>query len=144
MAPFARSRASERHAGAHLATSLVQAFDEIVRQKRTIAWYADDPLNSVLLLRQPVEAGKNSGQWAGKIRHAVGHDCQAGISKPLGIAVGIDNDSRALRGKRRQHAVENRYAADFDTSLVASTHAPRKSAGEHKTKSGWMISRHEP
>src|SRR5262249_46988055 len=132
MAPFARSRASEGHAGTHLATSLVQAFDKIIREKGAIARYADDPFNSVLLLRQPVEAGENSGQWASKTRPVVGHNCQASISKPPGIAVRIDDDSGALRGKCGQHAVENRYAADFDARLVASTHAPRKSAGEYK------------
>src|SRR5262249_50902153 len=98
MPPFAGLRTGEGYAGAHLAPRLVQAFDEIVRQKRAITRNTEDPFNAALLLCQPVQSCENPGQWAGEIRHAIGHNSEAGIGETLRISVGVDNDTGALRG----------------------------------------------
>src|SRR4029077_7982473 len=101
----------------------------------------DTPLDAALLLRQPVETGKDPGQRAGEIRHGVGHNSQAGIGEAPGIAVSVDDDSGALRGQRCQHTVEDRYSADLDTRLIAAAHSPGESAGEHQTKGRRITSR---
>src|SRR6476659_9190616 len=135
MTPFAGPRAGERHARAHLAASLVQAFDKVVWEERAIARDADDPLYAVLLLRQPIETGKDPGQRAGKVRHGIGHHGQAGIGETLEVAIGVDDDAGALCRQRCQHAVENRYAANLDARFVTAAHAPREAAGENEAES---------
>src|ERR1039458_7684705 len=62
MAPFAGAGACEPHAGAQFAAGLVQAFHQVVRQERAIARYAEQPLDAVVLCRQPVEPGENPGE----------------------------------------------------------------------------------
>src|SRR5947207_1224854 len=130
MTPFAGASAGEGHACTHLATGLMQAFDEIVRQERAITRYTDDPLDAAVLRRQPIEAGEDASQRACEIRHTIGHNGQAGIGKTLWITVGVDDDARALSRERRQHTVEDRYAADFNACFVAAAHAAREPAGE--------------
>src|SRR5215475_1943126 len=98
MTPFAGARTGEWHAGTHLAAGLVQAFNEVVRKERAVARDTDDPFNSVLLLRQPIEARQYSGQRAGEIRHGVGHDRKSRVGKPLWIAIRVNDDASALRG----------------------------------------------
>src|SRR5262249_5468013 len=66
--PFARARARQRYARSHIASRLVQAFNQIIWQERTIARDAEDPFNAALLLRLPVKPGENSGKRAGEIR----------------------------------------------------------------------------
>ena len=72
----------------------------------------------------------------GIIRHVVGHDLHAGIGKTLGIAIGVDDEAGALARQARQHAVEDRHAADLDARLVAAAHAARQPAGEHQAEGG--------
>ena len=86
---------------------------------------------------RPVEPGEDAGERAGEIRHDVGHHRQAGIGEARGIAVGVEDDARALRREPRQHALENGLAADPDAGLVAAAHAPRQPAGEHEAERTW-------
>src|SRR5262249_35431767 len=51
-----------------------------------------------------------------------------------GIAVGVEDDRRALRLEACEHALENGLAGDANTRLVAAAHAPRQSAGEHEAQ----------
>src|SRR5262249_45029209 len=144
MTPFARARTSEWNAGSHLPACLMQAFHQIVWQKRAITRHAEDPFNALFLLRQPVETGENSGQRTGKIGHAVAYNGKAGVGEALGVAVGVDNDARALRRQCCQHTIEHRYAANLDACLVAAAHAASEAPGEHESEGRGMISRHAP
>ena len=74
----------------------MQPRHQIFRQKGTIARDAYEPFGSRRVRRRPIETGKNAGERAGKIRHAVGDHRQAGIGKAIRIAVGIDDDALAL------------------------------------------------
>ncbi len=85
--------------------------------------------------RRPVEPGKDAGERAGKIRHAVGDHRQAGIGKARRIAIGVDDDGRALRADASEHALQDRFAADADARLIAAAHAARQAAGEHEAES---------
>src|SRR5690242_20933609 len=67
MTPLAGLRAGKRHAGAHLAAGLVQAFDQILRQERTVAGNAHDPLDAAVVRGKPVEARKNAGERTSEI-----------------------------------------------------------------------------
>src|SRR5476651_1615869 len=136
MAPFAGAGAGERHAGAPFAAGLVQAFHQVVRQERAVARYAEQPFDAVVLRRQPVEPGQNAGERADKARHVVGYDGQACIGEALRIAIGVDDDAAALPRQSRQHAVEDRHAADLDARLVAAAHAARQSAGKDEAEGG--------
>ena len=74
----------------------MQARHQIFRQERTIARHADQPFDLRRVRRRPIEPGENAGERAGKIRHAVGDDRQAGIGKARRIAVGVDDDAARI------------------------------------------------
>ena len=84
--------------------------------------------------RRPVEAGEDAGERAGEIRHRVGDHRQAGVGEARGIAVGVDDQARALRRHAREHALEDGLAADADAQLVAAAHAAREPAGEDEAE----------
>src|SRR5262249_62318172 len=98
MTPFARACTGEGHASTHFEAGLMQALDEIVRQERAVPRHTDNPFNSVLLLRQPIEARKYPGQRTGEVRYGVRHNREARVGKPFWIAIRADNDANALRG----------------------------------------------
>ena len=69
MAPFARARAGERHAGAHFAARR----DAAARPGRRAETGSrpgtlTHPFDAVVLLRQPVETRENAGERSGEIR----------------------------------------------------------------------------
>ena len=92
----------------------MQARHQILRQERTIARHADEPVAVRRMRGSPIETGKNAGQRSGKIRHAVGDDGQAGIGKARRVAIGIDDDAIALRREAGEHALQNGGAADAE------------------------------
>jgi hypothetical protein len=84
--------------------------------------------------RGPVEAGKDARERAGEIRHVVGYHRQPGVGEARRIAVGVEDDARALRLEAFQHARQNRQAADAGARLVAAAHPPRQPASENETQ----------
>src|SRR5579884_3895281 len=123
MIPFARAGARKRSA-IGLARR-VQPSHKIAGKERTVARHADEPGETGRMFGRPVQASKYASKWPGKIRHTVGNDGQTGIGKARGIAVGIDDDSAALRRQAAQHALKDSGAADADARFVAATHAAR-------------------
>ena len=59
---------------------------------------------------------------------------ETGIGEARGIAVGVEDDRRALRLETGEHALENGLAGDANTRLVAAAHAPRQSARKHQAE----------
>jgi hypothetical protein len=123
MAPFAGSGTGER-LRAGLACRM-KAGDEIARQERAVAWHGDDPGEIGMIGGGPVESGQHAGKRTGMTRHIVGDDGQAGGGEAGRVPVGIEGKSRALRCEAREHAIENRGAADLDQQLVAAARRER-------------------
>src|SRR6185437_17087546 len=73
-------------------------------------------------------------EGAGVTFDVVRHDGETGVGEALRIAVGVDDDAAALRRQGRQHAVEDRNAAELDARLVAAAHAAGKPAGKHEAE----------
>src|SRR6476469_3680273 len=121
----------------------MQALNEIIRQERAVTRNTENPSDAAPLFGQPVQPSKDSGQRAGEIWNAIRNDRQPCIGKPLWVAVGIDDDARALRRQSRQHTVENGHAADFDARLVAAARAPSKSAREDQATRRWVANDRE-
>ena len=113
-----------------LGARLVQPRDEIARQERTVGRRAQHPGDIRPVGRGPVEAGQNAGERSRKILDRVGDDRQAETGKPRRIAVGVEDQSVALRFQARDHAFEDGAAADPAHRLVAAAHPPRQTAGE--------------
>ena len=128
MPALPRSGAGDLPAGGD--ARLMQTRHQIPRQERTIAGHAHEPRDLRRFARRPVEAGKNAGERAGVIRHAIGDHGEAAIGKARRIAGGIEDEPAALRSDAREDAFENGRAADADARLVAAAHPPRLPAGE--------------
>src|SRR3979411_1340657 len=103
----------DRKLGILFGARLMQARNEIARQERTICSSAENPGNLGPVGRRPVEGGENAGERSRKIFHRVGNDGQAEACKPCRIAIGVENESVALRLQPRDHAFENGAAADL-------------------------------
>jgi hypothetical protein len=84
---------------------------------------------------RPIEAGENAGERTGEIGHAVGDHRQLGIGEARRVAVGVDQEAGALRRKSSEHALQDGDPADRDSRLIATAHAARQTAGEHKPES---------
>src|SRR5262249_49830562 len=83
---------------------------------------------------RPVEPGEDAGERAGKTRHCVRYHRQTSVGEARGIAVGVEDDRRALRLETREHALEDGLAADADARFIAAAHPPRQPAGEHEAE----------
>src|SRR4029450_4127399 len=103
-------------------------------QERTIARHAYDVSDRRRMHRCPVEPGENASERAGEIRHGVSHHGKTGIGEARGIAVGIENDGRALRFEPREHALEDGLAADMDGGLLAAAPAPPPTPRERQAE----------
>src|SRR5919198_562172 len=132
MPPFTGARAGKRRACR--TTRRPQARHQIAGQERAIARHARDVGDRRRMCGCPIEPGENTGERAGEIRHAVSHYGKTGIGEPRRIAIGVEDDGRALRLEAREHPLENGLAADLDARLVAATHAPRQPAREHEAE----------
>src|SRR5689334_8262175 len=115
----------------------MQPRDEIARQERAMPGGAEHPGYPRRLGGGPIEAAEDAGERTGKGGHVVGNDLQAECSEARGIAVGIEDQSVALRRQTRDHALKDRATADGPHRLVAAAHAACEAAGEERAKSRW-------
>ena len=112
----------------------VQAWHKIIRQERTIARRAHEPLHRGTMLRRPIKARQNAGKRTREGRHAVGNDRRAEACESPWIPIGADDDVGTGRPQPRQHPLEDGDAADLDERLVAAAHAARTPAGQDKAE----------
>jgi tRNA 2-thiouridine synthesizing protein A len=63
--------------------------------------------------------------------YPIGNDGQAKRRKAQGIAIGAEKQAFALRLKPLDDAGQNRPAANFAQRLIAPSHSPGQTAGEH-------------
>ena len=87
----------DRKLRALLDPRLLQPRHEIARQERTIRGGAQYPPDVRAVGRRPVERGEDAGERSRKILHRVGNDGQAERREPRRIAIGVENESVALR-----------------------------------------------
>src|SRR5262249_58303375 len=83
---------------------------------------------------RPVESREDPGKRPGETFDRVRYDRESGIGEARGIAIGVEDDRRALRLEPREDALENGLAADAQARLVAAAHAARQAAGEHEAE----------
>src|SRR5215471_7629698 len=132
MAPITRARAGKWHASRRARRR--QARHQITGQKWTVARHAHDVGDRGPTHGRPVEPGENPGKRPGKARNRIRYDRKTGIGEARGIAIGVEDDCRALRLEAGEHALEDALAGYANTRLVAAAHAPRQSAGEHQAQ----------
>ncbi len=121
---------------------LMQARNEVARQKRTVRCHAHHPGGIRPVHRHPVEAGENSGQRPGKAGHRIGDHGKSKMRKPRWLAVGVENEAAALRIKPCDDALENGLAGDGAHRLVTTANPPRKPAGEQDSRDSWFDLHH--
>ena len=122
----------------------MQPGDQIARQERAVARHARDsgdvraraPRPSRGPARMPASGPAKSGTSSATTG-------RPGVGKARRIAVGVENEPRALRREPFEDARENGLAADLGQRLVAAAHPPRKPAGQNEAQRG-DLSRHAP
>ena len=136
------SRRRDRKLSAFRMQCLTQSRDQIARQEGTVARGAENPLRFRPMDRSPIEPGQDSSQRSWIMLHGVGDDRQTERSKAKRIAIGVQNQGRALRRQPSHDVGENCAAADLAQWLVAAAHSPRQPTGKHDAWDAITFARH--
>ena len=109
-----------------------EARGEISREERRISRYADNKGAIGVIRGRPIEPGKHARERASKIRYVVWHYREAERRKAPRVAIGVEHKRVDLRPYSLDDALEQWNPAQQSQGLIATTHAPRLSAGEQQ------------
>lgn len=112
---------------------LVKPFDEVRRQERRVGGGCDDIRHLRTLRVNVIHPRQNPGERTREALYAVGDDREAEGGKARRVAIGVDDEARALRPQTLDGVRDDRTPADLEERLVAAAHPPCEAAGEENS-----------
>ena len=109
---------------------VLQPRDEVLGEERRVRGGGHGEGAVGMVGGHPVEPGEHAGQGAELAGEVVGHHGQAVRRQTLRVAVGADDQRRALEPQGGDEPVGDRLAPDRPQALVAAAHAGGEAAGQ--------------